>query len=80
MINSHKYIILNDKLISLAYQKRWKEYNAVCSLQCNQTLKQKANQKKIKLMIDHGKLENVKNICAICLCKYKDDICVMYNS
>jgi hypothetical protein len=78
MIHSHThhpYIVLDEKLKSLAFQKRWKEYNTFCGLQCNQSLKQKANQQKIKYMIDEGLLENVVGICAICLCKYKHDIC-----
>jgi hypothetical protein len=67
---NHPYILLNDKLKSLALARRWKEYNTFCYLQCNQKLKTKTNLVKLRYFINEDLLEGLTDSCALCLNKY----------
>jgi len=67
-IKTHNCVLLNNNLKFLALQRRWKEYNSYCSLFSNSVLK--ANQYKLRNMMEKGLLEHLENTCAICLSCY----------
>jgi hypothetical protein len=68
---THLHILLDDKLKALDKERRWKEYNAHCNLMFKNTLLEKANLTKLRLLIKAELLEETMNTCAICLNKYK---------
>jgi hypothetical protein len=68
---THSFILLDQKLKFLARQRRWKEYNTMCSLRCNNQLSSKVDLNKMRswLLKDEKFLDNKINTCAVCLNK-----------
>ena len=68
---THSFILLDQKLKLLARERRWKEYNTVCSIRCNNKQLPKVDLTKIRSWLheDYEFLDNKKDTCAICLNK-----------
>ena len=67
---THSFILLDPKLKSLAEERRWKEYNSMCNIRCNNQLLIKVNLNKLRNLLNEGLLEDRNNVCAVCLNKY----------
>jgi hypothetical protein len=72
---THTHILLDTSLKLLAEDRKWKEYNSLCNIRCNNTLTEKVNLKKIRNLVKQELLQKKNNLCAICLVKY--NVCVV---
>lgn len=66
----HDHILLDTKLKMLAKGRRWKEYNTECSIRSNNTVLQKVDIVKMRNIVDQDLLDEMNNVCAICLDRY----------
>lgn len=66
----HQFILLDNKLKSLAEERRWKEYNSLCyilSVNVSKDGVPKADQQSLLSLSRNGVLVDKCNVCAICI-------------
>ncbi len=67
---THHHILLDTKLKMLAEARRWKEYNTECSIRSKNIIIQKVDIVKMRNIVEQELLEELNNVCAICLNRY----------